>query len=106
MKLLKAGGNARGKLGVFLSAAAVLCIATTASADTDICGNEIRTYTEDGVSKTYQFIVSGDPRPESVSSADSQSTMSDAATLDARFRTWLESLECHFREFGFFLIFR
>lgn len=56
------------------------CIALAAayaSADTDICGNEIR-YDGSG-NVTYQFIVSGDPRPESASSlpAPSQSLASN-----------------------------
>ena len=32
------------------------------SAETDVCGNEVRTYVEDGVTKTYKFISAGDPR--------------------------------------------
>ena len=28
-------------------------------AETDVCGNEIRSYVEDGVTKTYKFISSG-----------------------------------------------
>jgi hypothetical protein len=29
---------------------------------TDICGNEVRTYVEDGNTKTYRFVSFGDPR--------------------------------------------
>ena len=37
--------------------------------ETDICGNEIRTFTEGNVEYTYQFIYSGDPRIEVGSAA-------------------------------------
>ena len=31
-------------------------------AETDVCGNEVRSYDEGGTTKTYRFISSGDPR--------------------------------------------
>ena len=74
-------------------------------AETDVYGNEIFTYTEGGVTKTYTFWVSG-AKAEDAATADSLAASSSAtsletatrseksasSSLEARFRTWLESL--------------
>lgn len=51
-------------------------------AETDVCGNEIRNYVEDGVTKTYKFISSGDPRINVGSAAVSAASNARASTSD------------------------
>ena len=91
------------KLTMMIGAAA-LATALPTLADTDVYGNEIFTYTEGGVQKTYQFWVSGTKAEiatkngsgEAASSNASlatgtYSTPAAASPLEARYRTWLES---------------
>lgn len=51
-------------------------------AETDICGNEVREYTEGGVTKTYKFISSGDPRINIGSAAVSAASHARTSTAD------------------------
>ena len=90
-----------------LLAAAALCVAALPSfAETDIYGNEVVTYTEGGVQKTYKFWVSGTKAEIATKDESAESSSSSAAlatgtystptaepiSLEARFRTWLESV--------------
>ena len=81
-------------------------VSLSAFAETDVYGNEIVTYTEGGVQKTYQFWVSGtkaeiatknysDESPSSAVSLETGTYSTPTAgpiSLEARFRTWLESV--------------
>jgi len=49
---------------------------------TDICGNEVRTYVEDGNTKTYRFISSGDPRINIGAAAVSAASHARTSTAD------------------------
>ena len=49
---------------------------------TDICGNEVRTYIEDGTTKTYRFISSGDPRINIGAAAVSAASNARTSTAD------------------------
>ena len=107
-----------------LIAVSALCAAALPSlADTDIYGNEIFSYTEGGVQKTYKFWVSGTKAEIATKndSAESSSSSASLATgtystpaaqpiaLEARFRTWLESMGTSINSTlmrGFRLIFR
>ena len=51
-------------------------------AETDVCGNEIRSYDEDGVTKTYKFISSGDPRINIGAAAVSAASNARSSTAD------------------------
>jgi len=51
-------------------------------AETDVCGNEIRDYVEDGVTKTYKFISSGDPRINIGAAAVSAASNARSSTAD------------------------
>ena len=51
-------------------------------AETDVCGNEIRSYVEDGVTKTYKFISSGDPRINIGAAAVSAASNARSSTAD------------------------
>lgn len=89
----------------FIAALVALAAFSPLHAETDIYGNEVFTYTEDGVTKTYKFWVSG-TKAEIATSSNSnpavsagtalatatRSGRSTASSLEARFRTWLESL--------------
>lgn len=102
--------------------AAIAAVAMPTFADTDVYGNEIVTYTEGGVQKTYQFWVSGtkaeiatknysDESPSSAVSLETGTYSTPTAepiSLEARFRTWLESIGTSLisSKFGFMLIFR
>ena len=84
----------------------VISMTFSVCAETDIYGNEIKTYVEGGVTKTYKFWVSG-TQAEIATFANSMvipsssgslctGTLSapavEAVSLEARFRTWLNSL--------------
>ena len=56
------------------------CLA--ASAEVDVCGNEITTYVENGVTKEYRFIVSGDPRIDIGTEAVSAASHNRVSTSD------------------------
>ena len=89
-----------------LAVAVSLMVSLSAFAETDIYGNEIVTYTEGGMQKTYKFWVSGEKAEVATKneSAESSSSSASLATgtystpaaepiaLEARFRTWLESV--------------
>ena len=49
---------------------------------TDVCGNEVRTYVEDGETKTYMFISFGDPRIDVGAAAVSAASHARASTAD------------------------
>ena len=51
-------------------------------AETDVCGNEVRTYVEAGVTKTYKFISAGDPRINVGASAVSAASHARTSTAD------------------------
>jgi len=86
--------------------AAIAAVAMPTFAATDVYGNEIVTYTEGGVQKTYQFWVSGTKAEIATKDESAESSSSSAAlatgtystptaepiSLEARFRTWLESV--------------
>ena len=75
-----------------LTAAMAGAFAFLALADADVYGNEIKTYTEGGVQKTYQFWVSG-TKAEEASSANSSAAASDANfSLEAVFKSALATL--------------
>ena len=103
--------------------AALVALALPLFADTDVYGNEIVTYTEGGVQKTYQFWVSGTkaeiatknesgelPSSSSSLATGTYSTPSaEPISLEARFRTWLKSLGTSLRSDklgGFLMIVR
>ena len=103
--------------------AAIAAVAMPTFADTDVYGNEIVTYTEGGVQKTYQFWVSGtkaeiatknysDESPSSAVSLETGTYSTPTAepiSLEARFRTWLESVGTALRSDvlrGFLLLIR
>ncbi len=104
MKLAKAleeGGGGRKLSFLAITVCALLSAPLSASAEVDIYGNQIKVV--DG--KTYQFLISGNP--ETAASEDSNTASSTsvalctgtlsapaavAISLEARFRTWLESL--------------
>ena len=111
------------KMLVMLVTAAAAAMTWPSLAETDVYGNEILTYTEDGVQKTYQFWVSGTKAEiaTKVGSSESASpnmslatgTYSTPATepisLEARFRTWFESVGTSLNSTlmrGFRLLFR
>lgn len=111
------------KACVAFAAAVLVAVALPTLADTDVYGNEIVTYTEDGVQKTYQFWVSGakaeiatkNESDEASSSSPSLVTgtystpSAESISLEARFRTWLESLGTSLRSNalrGIMMIFR
>lgn len=86
--------------------AAVLAAASpfALSGETDVYGNEIFTYTEGGVQKTYRFWVSGDKAEDAALGNSSASPSSGASfatgaltkptvtqPLEARYRTWMYS---------------
>lgn len=77
--------------GIVHCALCIAFVAAAASADTDICGNEIRTYTDGGETKTYQFIVSGDPRPgigaPAIAAASHNRASNDDVALMAIFKS-------------------
>ena len=108
-------GNTSGRISRITHCAvciAALALPIAVAAETDICGNEIVTYTEDGQSKTYRFIVSGDPRPNgaTASPAPSQTLASnDDVALVALFKSVLASVGGALRSIpwtGFAIIFR
>lgn len=94
------------KLLMTIGTAAFAAAALPTFAATDIYGNEIKTYTEDGVQKTYQFWVSGTKAEIATKNGSGETTSSNASlatgtystpatepiSLEARFRTWLESI--------------
>ena len=103
--------------------AAVAVVALPAFAATDVYGNEIVTYTEGGVQKTYQFWVSGTEAEIATKNDSDKSSSSSSAlvtgtystpsaepiSLEARFRTWLKSLGTSLRSDklgGFLMIVR
>ena len=103
MKLQKSLEQGGGRKLSFLAitVCALLSAPLSASAEVDIYGNQIKVV--DG--KTYQFLISGNP--ETAASEDSNTASSTsvalctgtlsapaavAISLEARFRTWLESL--------------
>ena len=115
--------TARKTLAMMAAIAAVGVASLSSFAETDVYGNEIRTYTEGGVQKTYQFWVSGTKAEIATKneSAESSSSSASLATgtystpaaqpiaLEARFRTWLESMGTSINSTlmrGFLLIFR
>ena len=49
---------------------------------TDVCGNEVKTYVEDGETKTYRFISFGDPRIDIGEAAVSAASHFRASTVD------------------------
>ena len=49
---------------------------------TDICGNEVRTYVEDGDTKTYRFVSFGDPRIDVGAAAASATSHARASMAD------------------------
>ena len=51
-------------------------------AETDICGNEVKSYTEGGVTKTYKFISAGDPRIDVGAAAVSAASHARSSTSD------------------------
>ena len=118
-----------GKLSAMALAVVAVCSAVAASAvmslsanaETDIYGNEIRTYSEGGATKTYKFWVSGTKAEvatfdnTSIISSSSGSLCSgmlstpsaETVPLEARFRTWFSSLGAALRSdkwFGTILI--
>jgi len=52
------------------------------SAETDICGNEVKSYVEGGVTKTYKFISAGDPRINIGAAAVSAASHARTSTAD------------------------
>ena len=103
--------------------AALAAVAMPTFAATDVYGNEIVTYTEGGVQKTYQFWVSGTKaeiatKARSSSSASSCTALATGTyskpaaqpiSLEARFRTWLKSVGTALRSDvlrGFLLLIR
>ena len=98
-------GNRR-EVALLAAVAASAVMSLSANAETDIYGNEIRTYSEGGATKTYQFWVSG-TKAEVATFANSSLVSSssgpicsgtlstpsqEAISLEARFRTWFKSL--------------
>jgi len=119
MRLDKIGCANRKKIAAFAVLAASAFMSFSANAATDIYGNEIKEV--DG--KTYQFWVSGtkaevatfaesSPAPSmsgSLCSGTLSAPSQQAISLEARFRTWLESLGTALRSDqlrGFLLILR
>ena len=51
-------------------------------AETDVCGNEVRSYDEGGTTKTYRFISSGDPRINVGAAAVSAASHARVSTAD------------------------
>ena len=96
-----------------VTAGTALCLVlalfpNSALADTDVYGNEIKTYTEGGVQKTYQFWVSDEKAEEASLANTSASSSNEDVALDAVFKSvcssiggWLSSVKAGFR-----LIFR
>ena len=89
-----------------LAVAVAAMVSQGAVAETDVYGNEIFQYTEGGVQKTYKFWVSGTKAEIATKDESAESSSSSAAlatgtystptaepiSLEARFRTWLESV--------------
>lgn len=84
-----------------LTAAMAGAFAFLALADADVYGNEIKTYTEGGVQKTYQFWVSGDKAEVATKNGTSAVSSNEDVALDAVFKSvwtsvggWLYSTKC------------
>ena len=75
--------------GIFLLA---LLFGFATFAETDICGNEIFSYTENNVTKTYRFIVSGDPRIEVSAAATSAASHNCVSNDDVAFVALFKSI--------------
>ena len=84
-------GNRR-KVALLAAVAASAVMSLSANAETDVYGNEIRTYSEGGVTKTYQFWVDGTKAEVATFAGSSTAPSSFAIPLEARFRTWFKSL--------------
>ena len=100
--------TARKTLTMMAAMAAVGVASLPSFAETDVYGNEIRTYTEGGVQKTYQFWLSDEKAEEASLANTSASSSNEDVALDAVFKSvcssiggWLSSVKAGFR-----LIFR
>ena len=65
-----------------LACAVLAALPLAICAETDICGNEVRTYVEGGVTKTYKFISAGDPRINIGAAAVSAASHARTSTTD------------------------
>ena len=73
-----------------MAAIAAVGVASLPSfAETDVYGNEIKTYTEGGVQKTYQFWVSGDKAEDASVARKSSNSYTYASSLEARSKSVL-----------------
>ena len=77
-----------------VTAGTALCLVlalfpNSALADTDVYGNEIKTYTESGVQKTYQFWVSGEKAEDASLARKSSNSYTYASSLEARSKSVL-----------------
>ncbi len=101
----KKDGKMRIQCGTILAAALAAASPLALSGETDVYGNEIFTYTEGGVQKTYRFWVSGDKVEDATLGSSSALPSSGASfatgaltkpsaetlPIEARFRTWMYS---------------
>ena len=76
------GGSVVSSLIVGVGVAMMALASSPLQGAVDICGNEIVTYEEDGQTKTYQFILSGDPRITVGAAAVAAASHSRASTMD------------------------
>ena len=81
--------TARKTLTMMTAIAAVGVASLPSFAETDVYGNEIRTYTEGGVQKTYQFWVSGEKAEEASLARKSSNSYTYASSLEARSKSVL-----------------
>ena len=81
--------TARKTLTMMTAIAAVGVATLPASAETDVYDNEIKTYTEGGVQKTYQFWVSGEKAEDASLARKSSNSYTYASSLEARSKSVL-----------------
>ena len=81
--------TARKTLTMMAAIAAVGVATLPASAETDVYDNEIKTYTEGGVQKTYQFWVSGEKAEDASVARKSSASYIHASSFEARCKSVL-----------------
>ncbi len=74
------------------AALAAFALPFAALADTDAYGNEIRTYTEGGVQKTYRFWYPSQRMEVMTAVGTSTAVFASSDTFETRNRTWLFAL--------------
>ena len=77
--------------GTILAAVAALA-ATAVFADTDVYGNEIKTYTENGNQITYRFWISGDMAEDAAKASASTAVHVVSDGFETRCRTALSRI--------------